>query len=231
MIAADRHVSAGWNPVVAGESWSFTREHSGGTFCSVSFRRDLGSRPPFFTSAKRTAGLLLRLKRVRRVGRTRLAVHRCDVACAAADMLNPSGARRVRHCNVDTVQVRNPSPQTRPPGFTKPSCLGLVNKTMFCCGAVALALSVATGFLVNACTSPDLIESLGEKAEWSVLQSIEFQERERVLREPSVRAVGNSEVLGVPGQAGGNMATAQSSLASVLQANPRRQLQDLHESA
>ena len=80
-----------------------------------------------------------------------------------------------------------------------------MNRTTLRCGAVALVASAATGFLVNACTSPDLVETFGEKAEWSVLQSIEFQERERVLPEPSIRAVGSSEVLGVRGQAGGNI--------------------------
>jgi hypothetical protein len=80
-----------------------------------------------------------------------------------------------------------------------------MNRTMLRCAAFAAAICAATGFLVNACSSPDLVETFGEKAEWSVLQSIEFQEREHILPEPSIRTVGSSEVLGVRGQAGRNV--------------------------
>lgn len=74
-----------------------------------------------------------------------------------------------------------------------------MKRSLLPCGAVVLALSGATGFLVHACASPDLVETPSEKAEWSVLQRIEYQERERPLQKPSIRTVGDSEVLGVRG--------------------------------
>lgn len=73
------------------------------------------------------------------------------------------------------------------------------------CGSFAVLLSIAAGFLVHACDNPDLVETFGEKAEWSVLQGIEFQEREHPLAEPIIRTVGESEVLGVRGVAGNNI--------------------------
>jgi hypothetical protein len=73
------------------------------------------------------------------------------------------------------------------------------------CTALALSLSVAVGFTVKACSSPELIESSGEKSEWSTLQLIEFQSRAEPLREPVVRKVADREVLGVKGAAGENI--------------------------
>jgi len=80
-----------------------------------------------------------------------------------------------------------------------------MKRSLLSSGAVAIALSTATGFLVHACTSPDLVETPGEKAEWSVLQGIEYREREHPLLEPSIHSVGGSEVLGVRGLSNQNI--------------------------
>jgi hypothetical protein len=69
----------------------------------------------------------------------------------------------------------------------------------------ALALSVAVSFVVKSCSSPELVETFGEKSEWSILQAIEFQARDNPLSEPVVRLVAEREVLGVKGAAGENI--------------------------
>ena len=73
------------------------------------------------------------------------------------------------------------------------------------CGVVALSLSLAVGFTVKACSSPDLIENFGEKNEWSILQEIEHQTRQTLLSEPVVRKIFDHEVLGVKGTSGTNI--------------------------
>ena len=70
---------------------------------------------------------------------------------------------------------------------------------------LALSLSAAVGFTVKACSNPELVETPGEKQEWSVLQAIEFRMRGAPLNEPVVRAVSDQEVLGVKGAAGGTI--------------------------
>jgi hypothetical protein len=80
-----------------------------------------------------------------------------------------------------------------------------MNRHSIRCAALALSLSVAVGFTVKACSSPELVESFGEKSEWSTLQGIESQSREESLREPVVRSVGDREVLGVRGTSGRNI--------------------------
>lgn len=79
-----------------------------------------------------------------------------------------------------------------------------MNRHLLSCGAVAIALSVATGIAVNACSNPDLVETPGEKSEWAILQSIEYQERDRPLQEPTFRLVGKAEVLGLRDMNGKN---------------------------
>jgi hypothetical protein len=79
-----------------------------------------------------------------------------------------------------------------------------MKRSALACVATALTLSVATGFAVNACSSSDLVETPGEKTEWSVLQGIEFQERDNPLKEPTFRMVGTSEVLGLRDMTGKN---------------------------
>jgi hypothetical protein len=64
---------------------------------------------------------------------------------------------------------------------------------------------VATGWAVHSCSNPDLVETPGEKSEWSVLQEIEFRERNSVLSEPVIRTVGEHEVLGVRSDSGQNV--------------------------
>lgn len=73
------------------------------------------------------------------------------------------------------------------------------------CAIVALALSMAVGFTVKACSSPELVETFGEKSEWSVLQSIESQTRDIPLTDSVVRKIFDHEVLGVTGASGGNI--------------------------
>ena len=70
---------------------------------------------------------------------------------------------------------------------------------------LALSLSAAVGFTVKACSNPELVETPGEKQEWSVLQAIEFRMRGASPNEPVVRTVSDQEVLGVKGAAGGTI--------------------------
>lgn len=80
-----------------------------------------------------------------------------------------------------------------------------MNRSSIRCVVVALSLSVAVGFAVKACSSPELVETFGEKSEWSTLQSIEFETRDKPLSEPVVRKVADREVLGVKGATGENV--------------------------
>jgi hypothetical protein len=64
---------------------------------------------------------------------------------------------------------------------------------------------LAVGFTVKACSSPELVETFGEKSEWSTLQAIELQTRDKPLSEPVVRKVFDHEVLGIKGAAGENI--------------------------
>lgn len=80
-----------------------------------------------------------------------------------------------------------------------------MNRSSIRCTAVALALSVAVGFVVKSCSNPDLVETFGEKSEWSMLQKIEIQTRDNLLSEPIVRIVFEREVLGIRGASGKNI--------------------------
>ncbi len=73
------------------------------------------------------------------------------------------------------------------------------------CTVTALSLSVAVGFAVKACSSPELIETFGEKSEWSTLQAIELETRNAALNAPVVRNMHDREVLGVKGKSGENI--------------------------
>lgn len=73
------------------------------------------------------------------------------------------------------------------------------------CIAFALVSSLAVGYAVKACSSPELVETPGEKSEWATLQAIEFTTRDEVLREPVLRNMHEREVLGVRGASGGNI--------------------------
>ena len=80
-----------------------------------------------------------------------------------------------------------------------------MNRSSVRCVAVALALSLGVGFAVKACSSPELVETFGEKSEWSTLQAIELQARDTLLTEPVIRQIADREVLGVKGAAGKNI--------------------------
>lgn len=73
------------------------------------------------------------------------------------------------------------------------------------CIVVALSISVAVGFVVKACSSPELIETFGEKSEWSTLQAIESENRNAALNAPVVRSMHDREVLGVKGESRENI--------------------------
>jgi hypothetical protein len=73
------------------------------------------------------------------------------------------------------------------------------------CTVFALVSSLAVGYAVKACSSPELVETFDEKSEWSTLQAIEFTTRDEVLREPVVRKMDEREVLGVKGASGQNI--------------------------
>lgn len=79
-----------------------------------------------------------------------------------------------------------------------------MNRSSVRCVALALSSCVAVGFIVQSCSSPELVETSGEKSEWSILQTLELQEREQPLREPVVRKVFDREVLGVRSASGKN---------------------------
>jgi hypothetical protein len=80
-----------------------------------------------------------------------------------------------------------------------------MNRRSIRCLVTALALSMAVGFVVKSCSSPEVVETFGEKSEWSTLQAIEFQTRNKPLSEPVVRLVSEREVLGVKGASGANI--------------------------
>jgi hypothetical protein len=80
-----------------------------------------------------------------------------------------------------------------------------MNLSSIRCVVVALSISVAVGFVVKACSSPELIETFGEKSEWSTLQAIEFETRNAALNAPVVRSTHDREVLGVKGESGENI--------------------------
>jgi hypothetical protein len=73
------------------------------------------------------------------------------------------------------------------------------------CMVMALFISVAVGFVVKACSSPERIETFGEKSEWSTLQAIESGTRNTALNAPVVRSMHDREVLGVRGESGKNI--------------------------
>jgi hypothetical protein len=73
------------------------------------------------------------------------------------------------------------------------------------CMVMALFLSVAVGFVVKACSSPERIETFGEKSEWSALQAIESGTRSAALNAPVIRSMHDHEVLGVRGESGENI--------------------------
>ena len=68
-----------------------------------------------------------------------------------------------------------------------------------------LAISGAVVFVVRACSSPELVETFGEKSEWSTLQAIESEARNVALNAPAVRSMHDREVLGVKGDSGENI--------------------------
>lgn len=80
-----------------------------------------------------------------------------------------------------------------------------MNRSSIRCGALALAVSLAVGLTTKACSSPSLVETDGEKSEWSALQEIEQQTRDAPLTGPVVRKVFDHEVLGVKGASGNNI--------------------------
>ena len=80
-----------------------------------------------------------------------------------------------------------------------------MNRSSIRCAAVALGLSVTVGFVVKSFSSPELVETFGEKSEWSTLQAVELQTRDNPLSEPIVRLVSEREVLGVRGASGRNI--------------------------
>ncbi len=73
------------------------------------------------------------------------------------------------------------------------------------CTALAVFFSVVVGFTVKACASPELVETYGEQSEWSMLQAVELQARDKPLNEAVVRKVVDREILGVKGASGQNI--------------------------
>jgi hypothetical protein len=80
-----------------------------------------------------------------------------------------------------------------------------MNRTFFSCAGIAIVLSGLTGTAVRYYSNPNAIETFGEKTEWSLLQAVEFQERDKPLREPTIRLIHGSEVLGLRAMDGRNV--------------------------
>jgi hypothetical protein len=80
-----------------------------------------------------------------------------------------------------------------------------MNRRSLPCLVAATVVSVAAGFTVKACSGPELVDTPGEKSEWSTLQAIEIQARTEPLSEPVLRKVSEREVLGVRGASGDNI--------------------------
>lgn len=80
-----------------------------------------------------------------------------------------------------------------------------MNRNSIRCAVLALSLSLGVGLMVKACSSPELVETFGEKSEWSTLQAIELETRSTPLSEPVQRKVIDREVLGIKGASGGNI--------------------------
>ena len=70
---------------------------------------------------------------------------------------------------------------------------------------MAVSISVGVGFVVRACSSPELVETFGEKSEWATLQAIESDARDAPLNAPVVRTMHDREVLGIKGESGENI--------------------------
>lgn len=58
---------------------------------------------------------------------------------------------------------------------------------------------------LSGCSNPEARETPGEKAEWSVLQTIEFENRATPIGEPVLSVVSGHEVLGVRSIKGENV--------------------------
>jgi hypothetical protein len=80
-----------------------------------------------------------------------------------------------------------------------------MNRAFISCTGIALTLSILTGVVVKHYSDPDAVETFGEKTEWSLLQVIEQQERNRPLKDPVIRVVDGSEILGVQAINGKNI--------------------------
>lgn len=71
---------------------------------------------------------------------------------------------------------------------------------------MALALTMATILAAaTGCTNSESRETPDEKAEWSVLQAVEFKNRDKPLAEPTVQTIGGHEVLGLRSTSGRNV--------------------------
>lgn len=68
-----------------------------------------------------------------------------------------------------------------------------------------LLLCAATAALLISCSDPDARETPGEKAEWTVLQGTELENRAIPTTEPVFKVESGYEVLGVRGLRGGNV--------------------------
>ena len=70
---------------------------------------------------------------------------------------------------------------------------------------LALLLLVAAARFGYWLRNPDMMETFGEKSEWSILQSIEWSHRSSPIKEPVFLKYDNHEVMGLPDTKGGNV--------------------------
>lgn len=78
--------------------------------------------------------------------------------------------------------------------------------TPTCTKRMALALTLASILAAaSGCMNSESRETPEEKAEWSVLQAVEFKNRDQSLTAPTVQTVGGHEVLGLRSTSGRNV--------------------------
>ena len=80
-----------------------------------------------------------------------------------------------------------------------------MSRSFIRCAVMAVSISVGVGFVVRACSNPELVETFGEKSEWATLQVIEFDARDAPMNAPVVRTMHDREVLGIKGESGENI--------------------------
>lgn len=70
---------------------------------------------------------------------------------------------------------------------------------------LAPILAAVSVFYLSSCSSSDSRETFGEKAEWSILQTVEYENRSTRITMPTFKTIQGHEVMGVQGFQGQNV--------------------------